>query len=262
MVAVTRPRASVAASRPGPAAPGGRPTTGSRPPTTTTDAPRANPAAGSSRSGPARSRRRRPPPRWPPPGRAPAGTGPGGGRCRRRGGRAARLGRRRAGRWGPGGPAAHDRGPEVGEQAQGGVVRGQALGVAQQALAQAEGPHGHRGHSQVGERRLLRGADDQPGGGGGQAHRARSVTTPSAWAPSRRAGRSGEPAGAASRRHRRSWPHRLAAGSSAGSSATARSAAQPGDRVGEVGGVHLGGGLRGGGPAQRCGDSEVAGRRR
>ena len=48
----------------------------------------------------------------------------------------------------------------------------QALGVAEHALAQAEGPDADRGHGQIGERRAFGGPHDQPGGGAGQPDRA------------------------------------------------------------------------------------------
>ena len=63
------------------------------------------------------------------------------------------------------------RGAEVGEQAQGGVVGGEALGVAQDALADGEGAHAHGGDGEVGEVGVLGRAHDQPGCGGGQSRR-------------------------------------------------------------------------------------------
>ncbi|MFN8018056.1 MAG: hypothetical protein U0P45_08020 [Acidimicrobiales bacterium] len=76
-----------------------------------------------------------------------------------------------AGRREPGEAADHG-GPQVGEQPEGGVVGGEPLGVAEEPLADGEGPHGHRGHRQVREGRVLGGPDDEPGSGGGQADRA------------------------------------------------------------------------------------------
>ncbi len=66
------------------------------------------------------------------------------------------------------------------QRPQRGVVAGQPLGVAEDAAAGRERPHPDDGQRQRGQRRLLGGAGEQPGGGAHQRQRR-----PARWRPTR-----------------------------------------------------------------------------